>query len=386
MSAPDQDLDKPKYDPRFPPGLGSWRTKRYTDTELEAFEARRQSQQPEPSSTNPSKTREDKTGGIDPAIAAAIKKQFGDVPELNPSPQAFIKYRLVEYSHQNGIVRFEEAPRSYAWGETRPEYFVDYVVVDPRTQLVARRQIRYSGFRDDKYLAEAEVEYRQDSLRIKYEVEHDNHSKEHQPQSANIEASVVPTLESGLHFNLELAETRYWGSRATSVYMTYGDPQSLEKYYVRKMAREKRIQAAAVFGGHDLSKPGADFEIKGTDFSGISFYHFGRFGLGLHTFRAKVQLGEVFARPEIAPYSFLLSRDAGQIRLLRACGLCEGEWTYLSPDGLDLEKFDKLISSEDLSWVNLYKSYPARLDMKEGIRPCHSDSDVDEDGIVLPLP
>lgn len=313
---------------------------------------------------------------------SAIRNQFGDLPELNQSATAYIKYRLIDYSPEMGVVRFEEDPRKYAFGETPPGYFVDYVIVDPKTKLIARRQLRYLIFRGEKDYADAEIEYRQDSLRVNYEIKHDSRSNEHRPQSAGIGVAVVPA-SSDLHFNLELASTHYWEDRVTSVFMTYGDLQSLEQYEVRKMEKHKRRRPSATFGGHDLSRPGADFEIEAPDFSDITLHHFGRFRF--NTFRSKVQIGEVFQRPEIAPYSFLLTQDAGQIRLLRVCGLCEGEWTYLSPDGMDLEKLDKLATSKDLEWTKLYQTFPARLDMNNGIRPCKLEINSDKDEPKPPL-
>lgn len=284
-----------------------------------------------------------------------LRSQFGHIPELSLS-----HYKMTAYDPEQGTLRFEGG-----FSKT-PDYFVDYVLIDPQKKLVARRKQEYAGYGENFHLGEVSVEFRfRESNRIvKYSLNYEYMNKNHPPYSAEIGVYHDPNIGE---LPVELASVEYQRRGIESVYLALGDVDSLVDYHRKEREKPPHPIFARVPWTPPIrpSKPGVQFVIEEKD------------NLPVITLQdafdyediEQIEIGKIISPEELAPYRFLVTEQDQRSEYERTCGACGENWK-LFVSHMNLDELDKKIKGE---WTTLHQAFPSDLAIKEGIKPCPSD-------------
>ncbi len=293
---------------------------------------------------------------LDPELKEKFIKQFGR------GRNDFNKYRLDAYDPERGTAHLvDEAGRA--------DQVVDYALVESQqTKTIARREVQAIGFGSNRSLLSAEVSYTAGGLRTKYELHYELRSDTNEPDYATISVDYI--TDEVTSTGVDLTDGSYHeAGKLTRVYIAFGDPDSLAKYYEEQ---RRRAFGSLVFNCFP-SRPGVHLEQE-EDQPGWVLKDGSFFGEEL----ARIGLNETVSPESVNPYSYKITPQAQQLEFNRTCTVCDGEWNFFFPTQMDLQSLDTMLRGE--RWVETITDFPFTLNIKDGsITPCPSDVQGDDE-------
>lgn len=292
---------------------------------------------------------------LNPALKEIFASQFGKVPELFPKRDDYPRFKLSAFDPDVGTARFVDGSG----------VSVDYVLLDPKSKAVARRELhRFGG-----NLLSAEASFRKGKVNTKYKISYD--TKKVGPGYASVDIDYAPKNNSGE--SVSLAHSFYAQDKPYSIYIAFGTPEELSKYYKEERERSKRSLVFNCFP----SSPGVNFDLE--DPSRVVLKDGSFFGRQL----AGITPGKTIKPQATEPYFYELSQSEAQTQIDRACGSCGEVWTFTFPD-IDIAKLDKQIQGKQKEWTTVFETTPVKFAIKPGIKPCPSDEPQNKDPLPPP--